>query len=600
VSAPISQFAVRILKENQSPAGAGVLIANGHVLTCAHVIRAALGVPRESDEPPTSKILLDFPWLPSAGRLLAKIKVWHYDPKVVSADIAVLELETVPEGCSPAMFSAKDEIDGHDFAAYGYTGVHNGGIWSKGTLGYDNASGLLQMTNFEQAGYQVQPGFSGGPVWDVQLKAVVGIVVTNELKAELRTSFLIPTRLISAVYDGLGESILSPTHELMAAEAGSVGSHIGPHVIVIREGPGGRLRWSGGIRPGQVGELWRGRTDFQIAYEPNLNRHRGVADALLRVAIHGAGGTLYVTDPDKWKERSKLAVNSCLGTRWNYGSPTIGMNGYDVWRLRPYSEYVDCPLPINDDFAPQDIETIIHAAMDLKLLDNLAESLSSALEDEDFNELGFGIERRLSQSMWEMWRSWDAILRAEPEVLGHFFRVTLSKAAPDQHRFARNRAGLKTLVPCLLRGVVFALAIRVCLQKDFRPCLGSEFENIKASDGMGHLCGLELIETISIVQKVGSLSWDTNYVLLPHYTDSGDDIPEICKNLLTSGGSYSRFDDPQPLTPLFITNEGAFARALAEGSDSLKAHLVRVVARWQARQEAELAQSMGDASNAFQ
>jgi hypothetical protein len=176
----------------------------------------------------------------------------------------------------------------------------------------------------------------------------------------------------------------------------------------------------------------------------------------------------------------------------------------------------------------------------------------------------------------------------------------LSKAAPDQHRFARNRAGLKTLVPCLLRGVVFALAIRVCLQKDFRPCLGSEFENIKASDGMGHLCGLELIETITIVQKVGSLSWDTNYVLLPHYTDSGDDIPEICKNLLTSGGSYSRFDDPHPLSPLFITNEGAFARALAEGSDSLKAHLVRVVTRWQARQEAELAQSMGDASNAFQ
>jgi hypothetical protein len=107
-----------------------------------------------------------------------------------------------------------------------------------------------------------------------------------------------------------------------------------------------------------------------------------------------------------------------------------------------------------------------------------------------------------------------------------------------------------------------------------------------------------LIETFSIVQEVGSLTWDTNYVMLPHYTDSGDEIPELAKNLLVSGGAFGRLDDPQAISPLFITRESAFTRALAQGADSLKAHLMGVVARWRARQEAELAHTLGDASDA--
>ena len=458
---------------------------------------------------------------------------------------------------------------------------------------------MVQLTNWKSAGYQVQPGFSGGPVWDRQLKKVVGIIVTIDVDPAPRTSFLIPTRLLSAVYGKLDESILSPTQDLITSEDHDSLSHSGPHTIVIKAIPDGKLLWKGGIGPARIGDLWRGRTNYEIAYEPALTRYRGVVDALLRVAIHGAGGSLYVSEPDRWKERAKLAINSCLGTRWDHVSPAVGPANDDAWGLLPYCDYQDCEVPFERQYAPDELETIIHAKLDFSLLDGIRDAACRALQDRDFTQLGLDIEEDLARSMWDVWQAWEATLRAEPELLGHFFRVTLSKAASNQHRFARIRAGLRTLIPCLLRGVIFALAIRVCLPKEFHPALGHEYENLRASDGMGHLCGLELIEAITIVQRVGTLAWGTNYVLLPHYTDMGADIPELSKSLLTVGSSHARFDDPQQVSPLFLTNEGAFSRALAVGADALRDHLMRVVARWQARQEAEITRAIGEAANGF-
>jgi hypothetical protein len=52
---------VRIWDSHNQIAGAGILVTEGHIVTCAHVISSALGRPRQ--ELPTSAVQLDFPFI---------------------------------------------------------------------------------------------------------------------------------------------------------------------------------------------------------------------------------------------------------------------------------------------------------------------------------------------------------------------------------------------------------------------------------------------------------------------------------------------------------------------------------------------------------
>lgn len=592
---PIHPFAVRLLREDLVPVGAGVLIANGQILTCAHVVNEAFQEAGPSSISLGRDVLVNFPLLSAAGSHRAKVIYCSDEPTNPAKDIAVLQLEVVPSVCTSARFTDDEDLDDLEFDVYGYPAGHDTGTWSKGKLGYVNGEGLRQTIN-DQPGYRVVPGYSGSPVWVGEHQAVAGIVVTSDRDAETRSAFIIPTKKLIELYPQLVESVQSRLYTLLADESNEqpIGGH---RRIRITEGQNGKLTWRGGIRPGQFGTLWQGRSDFQIAYGPTLSRHRDVADALLRLAIHGEGGTLFVVDPDRWKNRSAELVNKCIGTRWDQASPSVASPASHLWSLQPLADYSDVELPFQAEYTPVDLAAILHTQLDLELLNKLSESASRILRDNDPSELGLDVQSDLAKEMWMVWQQWESVLKEKPELLSHFFRVMLSKADRGQLALAQGRVGLHTFVPCLLRGIIFALAIRACLPWDFRPIKDERHANIKAKLGHTHLCGLELIDTVTIVQRVGHMAWDSECVLLPHYTDSGDEIPALSQSLMAPGGNQGRLDKAMAVPPLFFTGEGAFIRALAAGKDALEQHLLAIVDRWHKRQETEITKAVKEPAN---
>jgi hypothetical protein len=311
----------------------------------------------------------------------------------------------------------------------------------------------------------------------------------------------------------------------------------------------------GGITPKQFGTLWNGQTDFEIAYDPSPGGFREVSDALLRAAIHGTGGKLYVADPTKWKDRSDEVVNRCLGANWDRSSPSLEAAPGHGWKLKPLTEYRDQEYAVSREYSAADLGIILHAMMDKMLLKKLTDAAREILVDKKPGELALEIESSLSDEMWSIWQEWGAVLHQQPETLSHFFRILMSKADSRQRHFAQARVGPHTFTQCLLRSVVFALAIRVCLPWDFRPVMDARHANIKAKHGLAHLCGLQLIETVTIVQRVGSLVWDSEYVILPHFTDPGEDIPALSKSFVTGESRQSRLDKQATGTSLFLTGE---------------------------------------------
>ncbi|MFD0503015.1 trypsin-like peptidase domain-containing protein [Streptomyces chiangmaiensis] len=87
---------VRILDEEGRPVGAGFLTAKRDVLTCAHVVAVAVGLPEGTGERPDGPVRLDFP-LAARGRVLeARVEQWTPMQPDESGDIAVLRLLTDP------------------------------------------------------------------------------------------------------------------------------------------------------------------------------------------------------------------------------------------------------------------------------------------------------------------------------------------------------------------------------------------------------------------------------------------------------------------------------------------------------------------------
>ncbi|GIF16978.1 trypsin-like peptidase domain-containing protein [Actinoplanes teichomyceticus] len=155
----------QILDGRDTAAGAGFLIADDVLITCAHVVEAAgarIGEP----------VRLRFPQLtgsPSAsGRVLAD----GWEPPE-GEDIAVVRLDAVPAGLRPLPLAGSDGRRGHPVRSFGFPAQAGAG----GHFGYGRAGdllrpGLLQLTDAND----LTQGFSGGPVWDDRAEAVIGMV----------------------------------------------------------------------------------------------------------------------------------------------------------------------------------------------------------------------------------------------------------------------------------------------------------------------------------------------------------------------------------------------------------------------------------------
>ena len=105
-----------------------------------------------------------------------------------------------------------DDVWQHPVRVFGFPSGHNDGVWATGVLRGELGNGWIQMEAVNVPGYQVEPGFSGAPVWDETLSGVVGMAVAAERqRLAVKAAFMIPTKVLTQGWSLLGQWVHTAT-----------------------------------------------------------------------------------------------------------------------------------------------------------------------------------------------------------------------------------------------------------------------------------------------------------------------------------------------------------------------------------------------------
>lgn len=167
---------VRLLRPDGSAVGLGLLVGRDQVVTCAHVVNQALDREITAPEIPARPVQLDFPFTAPGHRFTAATVAWTPLGDDGSGDIAGLRIHgDPPDGAIPSPMAAADDLFGHPFQVFGFLAGHDTGVWVTGELRGSDTVGSIHLVGEAESGLRISPGFSGSPVWDAKLDAVVGI-----------------------------------------------------------------------------------------------------------------------------------------------------------------------------------------------------------------------------------------------------------------------------------------------------------------------------------------------------------------------------------------------------------------------------------------
>lgn len=215
----VNPSTIRILNsvdidDSLSAVGAGILVSERTILTCSHVVNTALDLPKDSQKKPSEPIYFDFPLLNDSLRFKGEVESWYpvNNDAVMGdmEDIALLKLSPeykLPSQCSIAKFFETDNFVNRELLIYGFPiGVNKGTNTLASALGYvsDGKVQLEHRPNYRK----VEPGFSGAAAWDIEQKAVLGMVVYIDRLNGIPSSYIIPYTTIKKVLPMIKESSL--------------------------------------------------------------------------------------------------------------------------------------------------------------------------------------------------------------------------------------------------------------------------------------------------------------------------------------------------------------------------------------------------------
>lgn len=175
--------------------GAGCLLSNRHILTCDHVLDAALGKRATSDGAVQVRVI------GAARELIQEAKIVRRgDPRTPATDLALLEFpKPLTLANPPVEFVAALRHSGKRFSVLGFPSGDVQGRSASGFLHPADAEGLVQMDGSSPE--LVRGGFSGAPVWSSDVGGFVGLVV-SEL-SDRGVAWCIPSRLLCLFYNNL-------------------------------------------------------------------------------------------------------------------------------------------------------------------------------------------------------------------------------------------------------------------------------------------------------------------------------------------------------------------------------------------------------------
>ncbi|MGW4638594.1 trypsin-like peptidase domain-containing protein [Sphaerisporangium sp. NPDC004334] len=208
------RWSVRV-RAGSGTCGAGVLIDDRHVLTCAHVVNAALGRHAAERSRPADPVELDFPIAAGGARFQAWVSDdgWFPIEDDERGDVAVLELRsTPPDGTAPAELTERAER-GTAVRAYGYPPGLDTGVWAVSyEVGDPGGPEWVQLDATRAVGRRIQRGFSGAAVERDDTGQVVGIAVTEDGDDGAKVAWMLPVSALLRRWPRLAASC-PPPHE---------------------------------------------------------------------------------------------------------------------------------------------------------------------------------------------------------------------------------------------------------------------------------------------------------------------------------------------------------------------------------------------------
>jgi len=178
---PDSGLAVRMVDAAGNTVGVGVLVGPREILTCAHVVNAALGRDRTAQDKPAGEVTVEFA-VGDDPPLPARVQRWLPPPRTgaIGDDIAGLVLTStkLPTGATPARLASNPPARGRVVDVFGYPGSPRRphGAWVVATVRGQVGGRHLQLDSRPDSALRIQPGFSGSPVYDSRTRRVVGLL----------------------------------------------------------------------------------------------------------------------------------------------------------------------------------------------------------------------------------------------------------------------------------------------------------------------------------------------------------------------------------------------------------------------------------------
>ncbi|GHH89841.1 nSTAND1 domain-containing NTPase [Streptomyces capillispiralis] len=206
---------VRLWDGDGGSAGTGFLLGDGLVLTCAHVVCDALGRPRDTEVLAGTRVTVDMPLLAGPGvpghGLEAEVAHWVPIREDRSGDVAVLRLLGPAPGARPLPTSLSRRLWEHGSRLVGFTGRSDRPVWQRGSLLGPAGKGWVQLSRADGQTVRVTGGFSGSPVWDNALGAVVGMIVAAEPVRDDQQAYMLHLGALADEIPALAEALLAPT-----------------------------------------------------------------------------------------------------------------------------------------------------------------------------------------------------------------------------------------------------------------------------------------------------------------------------------------------------------------------------------------------------
>ena len=138
----------RIFDQRGVPTGAGFLISEKEILTCAHVVSVILGRERDPRQAPQTSIVLDLPHSGVKGTFTAHTDLWDQ-----VNDIAVLTLSSRLHIDIPLVsLVIEEDLWGDPFQAFGFPMGYDHGVWASGVLKGRTANNRLQIESRSGSG----------------------------------------------------------------------------------------------------------------------------------------------------------------------------------------------------------------------------------------------------------------------------------------------------------------------------------------------------------------------------------------------------------------------------------------------------------------